>query len=222
MKRYNIFNQIHKGLRVVMYETATLIQQTDFSQKHKGNEAIFKLSKTVGYFHGHSEHEDHFIFPLIARVSPATVAAFEEQHSTDEMLMTNLESLIARWYAEEDPIELAAIGLRVLYDFNDFVAFNIGHMNKEEKELNEVLWAHYTDAELAGVTQQIVASIPQELLIEESRFMMRAANNQELLQWMTGIKMNAPKEVYGSFLKLLAQEISPVRFEEIEFDLSAN
>jgi hypothetical protein len=221
MKRYNIFNQIHKGLRVVMYETATLVQQTDFSQKHKGNEAIYKLSKTIEYFHGHSEHEDHFIFPLIAKASPEVAASFVAQHETDEMLMTNLESLVARWHTEEDATELAAIGLRVLYDFNDFVAFNIGHMNKEEKELNAVLWKHYTDTELMGVTHQIVSSIPQELLIEESRFMMRAINDQEIMQWMTGMKMNAPKEVYGYYLQLLAQEISPLRFEEIEFDLTA-
>ena len=31
MKRYNIFNQVHKGLRALLYETIIKLQQTDFT-----------------------------------------------------------------------------------------------------------------------------------------------------------------------------------------------
>jgi len=35
-QRYNIFNQLHKGLEALLYDTAIMIQQTSFCQPAEG------------------------------------------------------------------------------------------------------------------------------------------------------------------------------------------
>ena len=46
MQRYNIFNQVHKGLRELLYQTASRLQQTDFST-HQEREAILEQVNIV-------------------------------------------------------------------------------------------------------------------------------------------------------------------------------
>lgn len=220
MNRYNIFNQIHKGLRVVLFETATLIQQSDFRSKAASAAAIVKLQQTLGYFDGHAEHEHGYIFPLINKVNPTLVAEFDSEHETDEMLARQMRELVSSWYNVEDGPLSWEIGRTILASFNEFIAFNLTHMNKEERVLNEVLWSYYSDHELMAVEQEIVASLPPELLFEESRFMMRGANDPELLGWLGGMKANAPAQVYELYLRMLDEEIAPARSQALARELA--
>ena len=50
-----------------------------------------------------------------------------------------------------------------------FMAHNFEHMNEEETAHNAVLWAHYTDAELVGIHDALVASIPPHEMLQFAR-----------------------------------------------------
>ena len=58
MKRFNIFNQIHKGLRVLLYDTATVLQQTDFSDAGQTRVALEKVNKVLHMFSQHGKNEE--------------------------------------------------------------------------------------------------------------------------------------------------------------------
>ena len=47
--RVNIFNQIHKGLRALLYDTSILLQQTDFSNEEEMETAVKRGRITVMY-----------------------------------------------------------------------------------------------------------------------------------------------------------------------------
>ena len=44
MKRYNLFYQIHKGLRTMLYETAIGLQQTDFCNEEETDAIAERIS----------------------------------------------------------------------------------------------------------------------------------------------------------------------------------
>ena len=50
MNRYNIFYQVHKGLRAMLYETALLLQHTDFTNFDEAEQAIEQLQTVVELF----------------------------------------------------------------------------------------------------------------------------------------------------------------------------
>jgi hypothetical protein len=88
-------------------------------------------------------------------------------------------------------------------------------MAKEEKVLNQLLWNYYTDEELHGITQRIIAQIAPEQMQEYSTWMMRALSNNEIIGWLKSIKDNAPDFVFNNMLALAEKELPESRSQII-------
>lgn len=194
-QRYNVFNQIHKALRALFYDTAMCIQQTDFD-KPEAAKTIARVQHVLELLDDHSHHEDTLLFPQVMKYDRALAERFEKDHGEDHKLTEDLRARILEWNNTSDPAQKAAIGQDIFYAFNEFVAFNLYHMNREENELLQSLWANFTDEELMGIQMQIIASIKPEILMFEGEWMLRAMSNNEIIRWMTGVKMKAPAEQY--------------------------
>jgi hypothetical protein len=216
IKRYNIFNKIHKALRLMLYDTATTIQRTNFADIGETVPLLVQLEKVLYSFDSHADHEDTFILPHIILHNSSIVDELEQDHGDDHSMVQNLLHLISKWKKSRDEDSRIMVGLEIHYLFNEFVAFNLYHMNKEEKALNQVLWDNYTDQEIIQIERTLLSHIPPEDLTAESRWMMRAINNSEILDWLTSIKTGAPEEVYKGFLKMGETELPSTRWKEIE------
>ncbi|MBO9564456.1 MAG: hemerythrin domain-containing protein [Niastella sp.] len=219
-KRYNIFNLIHKALRSMMFEAATAIQQTDFTNREEAIVTIHKLEKVLDAFDDHADHEDKYIMPAVERYAKQLVDELESQHVVDHELTHSLRDAISRWKATEEETLMVEMGLKILYDFNEFIAFNLSHMNKEEVELNAVLWQYYSDPEIMHISHTLVSSIEPAILFETSRWMMASINSQEAIAWLTGIRHNAPQEVYSLYMKLAQEELSESRWQIVKTALA--
>lgn len=212
--RYNVFNQIHKGLRHLMYDTAVRLQTTDLSRP-EATGVINSVSLVVDLFDEHAHHEDKYVLPMVEKHNPALVADFEKDHELDHKLSDGLRQLVASWKSATTQQERNITGQGIFYAFNEFIAFNLYHMNREEDTLLATLWKHYTDEELHAASQAIVASIPPDVLMLESKWMMRSMNNAEISEWMTGIKHGAPAEVFAAYMQMAEQELPAERFHII-------
>lgn len=209
-KRFNIFNHVHKALRSMLFDTADRLQQTDFDHREEATEMLYDLEKILYYFDKHAEHEDTFILPAVARYNKPLVETFEEEHVADHALAESLRQAMAVWELTDDASEMIDLGRRVTLTFNDFIAFNLTHMNKEEEELNPVLWAWYTDQELLQIRQMLVATIPPADLYDQSRWMVAAASHQELVEWFSSLKRKDQQTLYDIHLRI-AEEVLPAK-----------
>jgi len=219
-ERYNIFNQIHKGLRGLLYDTALAIQQTDMSSD-AGAEVLARITTVIEVFEAHAHSEDKYLLPMIQKHDAAIVLDFEKDHDMDHQFSETLADLIGAWYKAATKSDRQKIGLSIFYAFNEFVAFNLYHMNREESTLLLAIWKHYTDEELHEVTGQIVANIPHDILMTESLWMMRSLNDPEIAGWLTEIRMGAPTEVFMKYLEMAKNELPEHRrvaiHEQLEF-----
>lgn len=230
--RYNIFNSIHKALRAMLYETAIRVQQTAFNNHEEAGITINGLEKLLRYFDEHAAHEDRFILPAIAEFEPKLVADFEAEHVTDIALAASLNAYILKWRevareatgnatddarhdARHDAI-LLQTGRDILVDFSEFIAFNLVHMNKEEKVLNEVLWKHYSDPEIHGIEHALVSSIPPETMLDENKWIMRNLNSLEVTAFLTGLKCNAPEPVFKLHMAMAEDELPEQRWGRVK------
>jgi hypothetical protein len=212
--RYNAFNLIHKALRGMMYDAAVSIQRTDFTQD-SASETLDKLQLILDLMDEHAEHEDNFILPNVEKHDPKLVAAFEEDHVVDHRLTDELTAQIHSWQSASNSEERAAAGLRIFYAFNEFIAFNLYHMNREENELLAVLWKHFTDQEILGMQAQIVASIKPEILQIEAVWMVRMASVPEIAGWMAGVRATAPAEMFAGLMHMAEMELEADRFDAL-------
>ncbi len=210
--RYNAFNQIHKGLRAMLYNTALQIQQTDFDQKEEVTPLLDQIQQLVHFFDEHAEHEDRFILPAIAAYNTSFIDAFEKEHEEDCRLSAQLLNNISTWQQADDNEERLAAGQTLFLNFNEFLAFNLYHMNREETVLNELIWENYTDEEILQIQAKLIATIPPEVMYVESQWMMRGISNREIINWLKGIQQTAPAHVFQSFFEMAETELPPNRF----------
>jgi hypothetical protein len=151
MPRYNTFNQIHKALIALLYDTALCLQQTDFGTKEECDAAVEKLVAVLDLFEAHAHQEDDHLLPALFDFEPSVVDAFEQEHVKVGELSQALCVTIAEIYRTKAAAERLRLGRRLTSEFDGFMILNLDHMAKEEDVLNRLLWQYYTDAELQAM-----------------------------------------------------------------------
>ncbi|HVZ57699.1 MAG TPA: hypothetical protein VG870_13660 [Chitinophagaceae bacterium] len=215
MARFNIFNQIHKALRALLYDTALTLQQTSFEQEAQAALALEKVRDVAEHFDKHAEHEDHFILPAILQYEPSVADAFEKEHVEDHALGHKLRGMLVAFDHAVTAEEKIQAGRDITTAFIHFMTFNLEHMAKEEVVLNGLLWRYYSDADLLALNQRIVQSIPPQEANRVQPWMMRGLNNTEIIQWLRAVERAAPEFVFNALFAVAEQELPAHRFRQI-------
>ncbi len=109
-----------------------------------------------------------------------------------------------------------ALGIEVHERFNEYVGIYLGHLYREETELQKVLWDNFTDAELIAVGAAIVSDIPPgrtrgEFLPE----MCASYNPDEISMVLKRIKANAPPEVFQRMTQIAESVMQPTMWAKV-------
>ena len=212
--RVNIFNQIHKGLRALLYESSLLLQQTDFSDEQEMKDAINRVTMVADLFDDHAHHEDTYVFPAIQQYEPSIVDAFEQEHAMDAKLTRALkDSLQALQMAS--PLVRQEMANELSRTFIQFMIFNLEHMAKEENILNKILWRYYSDEEILAIQKNILASLSPWSAAAGSRWMMRGLNNPEIVRWLRSVEESAPESVFKKLFVTAESELPQHRFTQV-------
>ena len=211
MLRYNIFNLIHKSLRAMLYDAALTLQQTDFANPGETAESMQKVNAVIEAFEQHGFHEDETLMPVIEKFKPATIASFEKDHIDDRYMGNQLHHLQNIYEDAQTAEERIIAGCDISNAFRDCLIFNLQHMQREEIELNELLWANYSDEQILKINAQIIAGIPPEEMAIAARWFLQSINSEEAKEFLIGLKLNAPELVFSALFKL-TETYLPERF----------
>jgi hypothetical protein len=220
MKRYNIFGQVHKGLRALLYETIIKLQQTDFAEAEDADEAIQQVQMVIALFDEHAHTEDNFILPALAAFEPSVTDLFAQEHVIDLNLGKKLNGLLQAFSLSVSPDAKHELGAAISHSIFEFALFNLAHMKKEEEVLNKLLWRYFDDAHLHGITANILAHVPADKMPLYNKWMMRGLSNTEIIHWLKEVKNNAPDFVFQSFLGLAMAELTDSRWQKIQEQLT--
>ncbi|MDP4263376.1 MAG: hemerythrin domain-containing protein [Bacteroidota bacterium] len=215
MQQYNMFNQVHKGLRALLYETALQIQHTDFWNVEEAEAVIERINEVVALFEKHAYSEDTYVFPAIEKYEPSVADAFEQEHVTDHFLGQQLSESIALYKNAAIITDKVEAAKKIYPSYVKFMAFNLEHMAKEEEIINPLLWRYYTEADLMAITRQIVSNIPPEHMIRFSKWMIRGLNNAEICRWLREVEETAPEVVFKALFVTAEKELSEKRFRQV-------
>lgn len=220
MKRINIFNQIHKGLRVALYQTATRLQQADFTSETESEEALGQIQEVVLLFNEHAHKEDQYILPALVEFEPSVVDVFKQEHIIAAALSGSLTSAVQAFNRLLKAGDRVAAGHQVAIDFVDYVTFNLQHMAKEEAVLNKLLWRFYNAAELLHLQQQMVENTEPWFQDLFAKWMLRGINLTEAASWLHAVERTAPQVVYRTLYTKASQELSRTRFQKLTESLT--
>lgn len=213
MLRYNIFNMIHKALRLKLYETAQALLHTYFGDKDGAAEVLNKLNEIIDAFENHGYHEDSILMPVIAKFQPEMIASFEKDHKDDHHFGNELKQLQLIYHAAQSDDERTVAGSAITLAFTDYMIFNLQHMQREEVELNKLLWDNFSDDEIKKISHEIETSIPPEEMAVTARWIMQAINSNEVTEWLIAVKENAPEHIFNLLFEL-TETCLPEQFRE--------
>ena len=205
--RFNIFNNIHKALRAMLYDTSLTLQKTDFTNENEANIALQKLELAVGIFEDHAMHEDSHIIPILETEAPGLALSFENEHVEDHRLGSALVESMKNYREQADPESKRRTGYQILLAFQEFVAFNLYHMNREERMINPVLWQFLSDEQIFHININIVRSIPPEKSLVPTSWMLRALSEDEIIAWFQKAKETSPQPVFSALCDLARKEL---------------
>ena len=213
MHRYNIFIQVHKGLRAMLYQTAEMLQQTDFNNTSESDRALDQVLEVLDLFDKHAESEDNFIMPAIEKCEPGLTAPFKKEHEEDYALSSKLRVLLNIFYYTTSACEKNVLGTEIHIAFVEFLVFNLKHMAGEELLLNNCLCRYYTDGQLGVIMKKIMGQMKPELVHQYRQWMMVGLNNNEIIQWLKDVRSSAPDFVFEGLVTLAEGQLPRQRWE---------
>ena len=177
--RRDIFTPIHKGMRRLLFESAMAIGRTDFGAPDEVAATETVLFNCLRFLEDHATHEDGHVMPVVARLAPDFAAAMAPEHPALERAAREIQWLWERLRPLAGAARVA-LGGDIQRRFNAYVADQLRHMDKEEREVNAVLWAHLADSDLLAISGRIVADVGPARMREFGAVLSGALNRREL------------------------------------------
>jgi len=205
--RYDIYLQIHKGLRSFMMHTLEQLGRMDAWDECETAEALAQLRALLGLCRSHLEKENHYLHVAMEARRPGSTAKIALEHVHHQRSIESLETA-AREVERAAGAARAAAALRLYRALALFVAENFEHMHVEESAHNAVLWEDYDDAELAGIERAIVASIAPEEAMLVGRWMLPAMTAGDRAAQLGAMRQAAPAAVVAGVLAMLKERLS--------------
>ena len=87
------------------------------------------------------------------------------------------------------------MGIEVHERFNSYVGIYLGHLYREETELQQALWDNFTDEELIAIDGTIAREIPLERMGDWLTEMCARYNPDEIPMILNIVKSEAPPGV---------------------------
>lgn len=218
--RHNIYTVIHKALRAFMADTLVEIGRMDPADDGECTAALEQLRALLDACSSHLHHENAFVHPAIDKAFPgrsAHTAAEHVQHEAEIAALAQAAERVAALPAGRRAGEAQALYLQL----SGFIGENLAHMIVEETENHAALVAGYSEQEVLGIEQALVASLSPEEKFIVLRWMIPHCNANERAFLLGGMQRHAPAPAFQAALGLARDSLTQRDFFKLERALAA-
>ncbi len=201
--RYDPYLVVHKGLRALMTDTLQRVGRMDPWDDEDTAQVLAQLRELVSLAQSHLHHEDLFVHPAMEARAPGSTRSAEAGHQSHRAALAGLLEGCASVERSTGEVRAAA-ALSLYRRLALFVAEDLLHMHVEETQNNAVLWATYTDEELHGIVDRLVASMPPETNAKIARWMVASSSPGERATLLRGVRQTMPAPAFDAMLGALA------------------
>lgn len=205
--RFNLYAGIHKALRAFFTDTLLLVGRTDPADPEELARTVAQVEQLLNVCADHVAHENNFVHPALQARCPGVCDAVAQDHAGHLQHIAHLRDaaralLTCETTAREAALQATYLALAL------FVADNLQHMHVEETVHNAALWNAYTDQELIGLHDALVASIAPADHLFAMRWMLPNLNAPERLAVLGGIRQGAPAEAFQAVMDVTRAHLS--------------
>lgn len=209
----------------MIYTLGSQLQTTDFTDSRASEEIIAKLRHDLTaatqmtcvlcMLHDHAGQEERNFYPSLRKFEPALVDEMLSEHSVIVKMLTGVAKVSDELLEASDPNERVTLGTRLVHDANEFFAYYLAHMNREEVRVVPASQRHFTDDQLRAIRGQIMASFTPEQMGAMLKWMLPALNVQELTDMFMGLKHGAPPPMFQGLVSSARAHVPPARWNVV-------
>jgi len=206
-QRFNLYAQIHKGLRACMSEVLVSVGRLDPQDDDEVRTAAAAVRGLIDFARDHLAHEEQLIHPALEARRPGASVETHADHLHHLESFRLIEACLRE--VESSPAAVRADTVQRLYrQLALFVAANFEHMHVEETENHAALCASYSEEEILDLHRTVVASVRPPALMVALRWMIPSSSAPERAALLAGMQRDAPPPVFAAVLELIRPHLS--------------
>lgn len=213
-RRFDLYAQIHKGLRTFMSATLTDLGMLDGDDNNEVKRVLDQLDDLLDFCISHIDKEDRYVHPAINAHQRGGASPIATEHDEHRQSITRLRAQADKVASTTGPARDAAS--HILYrSFARFFADNLLHMEDEESGHNAMLWAAYGDAQLAQIHNAIVAASSPADLTLSARWMVPSLTPAERTALLCGVRMAMPAGIFQAMLGVIEPHLRKTEWSRL-------
>jgi hypothetical protein len=209
-EKMDVYVNVHKGLRNCITSFSYKTGSTDWNKMSEVKSLQADWQKLLMLVNSHHNHEERFIHPFLARISPGGHRSYEAEHHALMSRLTDLDTHFKSMMHDDGPkAKRAEIGLEFYRGLNLFYADFLHHLNREEVEAERSLHSLCPPEGIMAMVGELIGNIPPDELMLWVDLMFPAMNLPECAELLSIMKAGAPPEAF----KALAERVHMARSE---------
>jgi hypothetical protein len=212
MQRYTIFYQVHKGLRLLLYENALLLQQANFTDVEETNLLFENLQEGLHLIDTKTRLQEVYIVPVIEPYEPSLALALRRKRLAWFQSYRQLKELLAVYSHERSPDGLLTTGKAIAKAWTLLTADCLEEMRENEEVVQKTLCIYYNDRQLRRIRQYIVQTLSVDEVCAYGKYIMRGLTITESINWFSETQKFLDPVTFGSLYTMAEKELSPAHF----------
>ena len=197
MSRFDLFTNVHKAIRALLFETTIRVGRTAFADAAEAAATAASLRVLFVHLEEHAAQADAVLMPELQRLAPELFAELQDEHTRTAGMQAELAALLDRLDGATAD-ERLALGQRLHHRLHRLVAAHLAHLEREEVEAHRVLWAHCTDAELQTLHARIIARNAPARVAHWLALILPAIARPERARLLRELQHSMPAAVFAS------------------------
>jgi len=206
--RPDIFTSVHKGLRKALLDLTAQAGITLWEDDSERRDFHLRFEEVFHFVAHHAANEDRYLIPEMRAKAMREASLMGSDHENLEKQAETLHDLAQGLGERPDR------GHVFYLELSRFTADYFQHLLQEEQVFAPVIYAGFSDAELAEFSRQSVANTAPKDQAMMLGYMFPAMNASELRGFFSGMKGKVPEEAYA-YLKGLAEKSLGPRYSVI-------
>lgn len=216
--RPDLYRDVHKGIRALLFALLDRAGRTDFSDVAAVVSLRTFAREGFDLLESHAAHESETLHPVVALHAPQLGGRLDADHEDQHARMHELTLALDAVDSAEDRL---ARGAAFCLSLSRLTGELLVHMADEEQVAMPALWAALDDEALIALHQRILAGISPAETMAFLGWMLPAMAPADRLDLLSGMRRGAPPEVFAAVYELARRVLPLPDWARLEHGLAA-
>jgi hypothetical protein len=215
--RFNMYRDVHKGLRLLLSELLVSAGRTDFGCQGELERLRVQVQGVFALLKAHAHHENSVFGPVLEAHCPRVASALEADHEEHEAQLLELSCLLTA--IDPRRADAAERGHQFGLGLARVVGELLAHMSDEEQQAMPALWRKLSDQRLAELSGRLIADLAAWERPLWLKCMLPALNRRERAALLVRMRAAMPGPTFDALLTSAQHQLEEQAYDVLLADL---